>query len=98
MDGWTSDIYKERKKQGARWIDPIKELELYMEAKCKLTSCWIRDVMVQKWLHRGREKRALYIYIYIYKGDKKKMVKELRIKKRQQPDGELTKYKGCLES
>jgi len=59
MDGWTSDIYKEREKKGARWIDPIKELELYMEAKCKLTSCWIRDVMVQKWLHRGREKRAL---------------------------------------
>jgi hypothetical protein len=26
------------------------------------------------------------------------MVKELRIKKRQEPDGELTKYKGCLES
>jgi hypothetical protein len=66
MDGWTSDIYKERETKGARWIDPIKELELYMEAKCKLTSCWIRDVMVQKWLHRGREKRAIYIYIYIY--------------------------------
>jgi hypothetical protein len=65
MDGWTSDIYKERETKGARWIDPIKELELYMEAKCKLTSCWIRDVMVQKWLHRGREKRAIYIYIYI---------------------------------
>jgi hypothetical protein len=37
------------------------ERERERRAKCKLTSCWIRDVMVQKWLHKGRERRALYI-------------------------------------
>jgi hypothetical protein len=48
------------------------------------------------------EKEEPYIYRALFslplsKGDKK-IVKGLRIKKRQQPDGELTKYKGCLES
>jgi hypothetical protein len=65
MDGWTSDIYKERETKGARWIDPIKKIRTLHGGQVQINKllnkrCYGTKVTTQ----RKRKKSHIYIYIY----------------------------------